>query len=103
LGLLPGLCNACSGCASGLERRHDRRVGRPPAATVEQTGVKVHTRTPIEHLLVCGGHRVEGVRAGAERFRAGHVVLATSLTLRTADAPLMPPDSEAMSAVVPKV
>jgi hypothetical protein len=44
------------------------------------------------------------VRAGAERFRAGHVVLAISLVLRTAGAHLMPPDSEAMSSVVvPKV
>ena len=33
-----------------------------PAATVEQTGGKVRTGTPVEHLLVCGdtGSRAYG-------------------------------------------
>jgi hypothetical protein len=72
----------------------------PPAATVEQAAAKVRTGTPVEHLLVCGTPG-RGRTGGAERFRAGHVVLATSLALRTAGTP---PDSEAMSsAVLPNV
>lgn len=51
-------------------------LAAPLAAAVERAGGQVRTGTPVERLLVSAG-RVRGVRAGGERLRAGHVVLAT--------------------------
>jgi uncharacterized protein with NAD-binding domain and iron-sulfur cluster len=53
-------------------------LAAPLAAAVERAGGQVRTSTPVERLLVSAG-RVQGVRAGGERLRAGHVVLATVL------------------------
>ena len=53
----------------------------PPAATVEQTGGKVRTGTPVEHLLVCGdtGSRAYGGRGAVPCLphRPGHLAYAS--------------------------
>jgi hypothetical protein len=72
----------------------------PPAATVEQTGGKVRTGTPVEHLLVCGdtGSRAYG------RAQSGSVPATSSwpprLRFGLPARRLMPPDSEAMSSAL---
>ena len=71
----------------GPSRRHDRRVGPAPGRHSRAGGRQGPHRHAGRTPSGLRGHRVQGVRAGAERIRAGHVVLATSLVLRTAGAP----------------